>query len=59
MKFQNLEEFVLLYGWPGDYYSEFDFDNSLSNTLNSIKSLKRVIFKENDYLLKVLSSIKV
>jgi len=58
-KFQNLEEFVLLYDWPGDYYSEFDFDNSLSNTLNSIKSLKRVIFKENDYLLKALSSIKV
>ena len=57
-KFQNLEELVLLYDWPGEYYYGFG-SNSLINSLNSIKTLKNVIFKENDYLLKALSSIKV
>ena len=57
-KFQNLEEFVLLYDWPGEYYTGFG-SKSLINSLNSIKTLKNVIFKENDYLLRALSSIKV
>ena len=58
-KFQNLEEFVLLYDWPGDYYNNFDENKSLITALNSIKTLKKVIFKEYDFLLKTLSEIKV
>ena len=58
-KFQNLEEFVLLYCWPAEYYYRFDGSDSLANSLNSIKSLKKVIFLKDDYLLKALSSIKV
>ena len=58
-KFQNLEEFVLLYDWDGEYYYGFDGNDSLAKSLNSIKRLKKVIFKENDYLLQSLSSIKV
>ena len=57
--FQNLEEFVLLYDWPGDYYFGFDKKNFLIKALISIKGLKNVIFKENDYLLETLSKIKV
>ena len=58
-KFQNLEEFVLLYDWPAEYYFGFDGSDSLAKSLNSIKRLRKVIFKENDYLLQTLSSIKV
>jgi len=58
-KFQNLEELVLLYDWPADYYFGFDKNKSLIKALNSIKGLKNVIFKENDYLLEALSEIKV
>ena len=57
--FQNLEKFVLLYDWPADYYFGFDGNKSLIKALNSIKGLKSVIFKENDYLLETLSEIKV
>jgi len=58
-KFKSLEEFALLYDWPGEYYFGFGGSYSLAESLNSIKTLKKLIFKENDYLLQALSLIKV
>ena len=58
-KFKSLEEFALLYDWPGEYYFGFGGSYSLAESLNSIKTLKKLIFKQNDYLLEALSSIKV
>ena len=57
-KFQSLEELILSYDWDADYYYDFDENDSLSNAINSIKTLKKVIFRNNDYLLKTLSKIK-
>ena len=58
-KFQCLEELILSYKWEGDYYYDFDKNDSLSDAINSIKTLKNVIFKKYDYFLKALSKIKV
>ena len=40
-------------------YNNFDENKSLITALNAIKTLKKVIFKEYDFLLKTLSEIKV
>ena len=61
-EFQNLEEFVLSYDVPeyclGDYPGK-TIKFFLLEPLNSIKGLKNVIFKDNDYLFETLSEIKV
>ena len=59
MRIFQLFLIVLLLDWPGDYYFGFDKNQSLIKALISIKGLKNVIFKENDYLLETLSKIKV
>ena len=59
MRIFQLFLIVLLLDWPGDYYFGFDKNQSLIKALISIKGLKNVIFKENDYLLETLSEIKV
>ena len=61
-KFQNLEEFVLSYDVPEDCLGDYPGETiklSLLEPLNSIKGLKNVIFKGNEYFLETLSEIKV
>ena len=58
-EFKNLEQFTLEYDWPAEYYFEFDFDHSLSKALNSLKKLKKVTFKYDEYLLKIISLLSV
>jgi hypothetical protein len=61
-KFQNLEEFVLSYDVPEDCLGDYPGKTIkffLLEPLNSIKGLKNVIFKDNEYFLETLSEIKV
>ena len=56
--FKNLEEFTLDYDWPAEYY--YDFQGiSLVEALNSIKTLKKVTFKVQEYLSKLIPLLNV
>ena len=60
-KFRNLEELVINYDWPAEYYFGFDEDKSFVNAINNLKCLKSIFFKEDKYLyfLQTLPLIKV
>ena len=58
--FKNLEEFTLEYDWPAQYYfGGFISGNSLIEALNSLKKLKKVTFKVEDYLSELIPLLNV
>ena len=58
--FKNLEEFTLEYDWPAEYYFDaFISGNSLIEALNSLKKLKKVTFKVEDYLSELIPLLNV
>ena len=58
-KFKKLKQFVLRYDWLYESYY-YDFGGStLIEALNSIPNLKKVVFKYDSYLSKIIPELKV